>query len=42
MLAILAVLGVPLIDVIGRPLSPMSVAGVHRRGRRRARRRGMF
>jgi hypothetical protein len=34
------------IDVIGRPLSPMSIAGVHRRGRRRgrrrARRRGMF
>jgi hypothetical protein len=28
------------IDMIGRPLSPVSVAGVHRRGRRRARRRG--
>ena len=27
------------IDVIGRPMSPVSVAGVHRRGRRRARRR---
>jgi hypothetical protein len=27
------------IDVIGRPLTPMSVAGVRRRGRRRARRR---
>jgi hypothetical protein len=27
------------IDVIGRPLTPVSVAGVHRRGRRRARRR---
>jgi len=27
------------IDVIGRPLTPMSVAGVHRRGRRRGRRR---
>ena len=27
------------IDMIGRPLSPVSVAGVHRRGRRRARRR---
>lgn len=27
------------IDMIGRPLSPMSVAGVHRRGRRRGRRR---
>jgi hypothetical protein len=34
------------IDVIGRPMSPVSVAGVHRRGRRRgrrrARRRGMY
>ena len=34
------------IDVIGRPMTPMSVAGVHRRGRRRgrrrARRRGMY
>jgi hypothetical protein len=30
------------IDVIGRPLSPVSIAGVHRRGRRRARRRGIF
>jgi hypothetical protein len=29
------------IDMIGRPLSPMSVAGVHRRGRRRGRRRAM-
>lgn len=27
------------IDMIGRPLTPMSVAGVHRRGRRRGRRR---
>jgi hypothetical protein len=27
------------IDMIGRPMSPMSVAGVHRRGRRRGRRR---
>lgn len=27
------------IDMIGRPLSPMSVAGVHRRGRRRGQRR---
>lgn len=27
------------IDVIGRPLSPVSLAGVNRRGRRRARRR---
>lgn len=27
------------IDTIGRPMSPMSVAGVHRRGRRRGRRR---
>ena len=27
------------IDVIGRPLSPMSIAGVHRRHRRRRRRR---
>jgi hypothetical protein len=27
------------IDVIGRPLTPMSIAGVRRRGRRRARRR---
>lgn len=27
------------IDVIGRPLTPVSVAGVHRRGRRRGRRR---
>jgi hypothetical protein len=27
------------IDTIGRPLSPVSVAGCHRRGRRRARRR---
>ena len=27
------------IDTITRPLSPVSVAGVHRRGRRRARRR---
>jgi hypothetical protein len=27
------------IDMIGRPLSPVSVAGVHRRGRRRERRR---
>jgi hypothetical protein len=27
------------IDMIGRPLSPVSVAGVRRRGRRRARRR---
>jgi hypothetical protein len=27
------------IDTIGRPLSPVSVAGVHRRGRRRGRRR---
>jgi hypothetical protein len=34
------------IDVIGRPLTPVSVAGVRRRGRRRgrrrARRRGMY
>ena len=34
------------IDMIGRPLSPVSVAGVRRRGRRRgrrrARRRGMY
>jgi hypothetical protein len=29
------------IDMIGRPLSPVSVAGVHRRGRRRGRRRAM-
>ena len=28
------------IDVIGRPLTPLSIAGVHRRGRRRGRRRG--
>lgn len=28
------------IDVVGRPLTPVSVAGVHRRGRRRGRRRG--
>ena len=27
------------IDVIGRPMTPVSVAGVHRRGRRRPRRR---
>jgi hypothetical protein len=27
------------IDVIGRPLTPVSIAGVHRRGRRRGRRR---
>ncbi|MFL7870168.1 MAG: hypothetical protein AB8I58_15170, partial [Anaerolineales bacterium] len=27
------------IDVIGRPLTPMSVCGVRRRGRRRGRRR---
>ena len=27
------------IDVIGRPMTPVSVAGVHRRGSRRARRR---
>jgi hypothetical protein len=27
------------IDMIGRPLTPVSVAGVHRRGRRRGRRR---
>ncbi len=27
------------IDMIGRPMSPMSVAGVYRRGRRRGRRR---
>jgi hypothetical protein len=27
------------IDVLGRPLTPMSVAGVRRRGRRRGRRR---
>ena len=27
------------IDMIGRPLTPVSVAGVHRRGRRRERRR---
>ena len=27
------------IDMIGRPMTPMSVAGVHRRGRRRGRRR---
>jgi hypothetical protein len=27
------------IDVVGRPLSPMSIAGVRRRGRRRGRRR---
>jgi len=27
------------IDMIGRPLTPMSIAGVHRRGRRRGRRR---
>lgn len=27
------------IDPLGRPLSPVSVAGMHRRGRRRARRR---
>ena len=27
------------IDPLGRPLSPVSVAGVHRRGRRRDRRR---
>jgi hypothetical protein len=27
------------IDMIGRPMAPMSVAGVHRRGRRRGRRR---
>ena len=27
------------IDVIGRPLTPLSIAGVHRRGRRRGRRR---
>jgi hypothetical protein len=26
-------------DVIGRPLSPVSVAGAHREGRRRGRRR---
>ncbi len=30
------------IDVIGRPLSPVSVAGVHRRDRRAARRMGRF
>ena len=31
------------IDVIGRPMTPVSVAGVHRRGRRRGRRRrGMY
>jgi len=29
------------IDMIGRPLSPVSVAGAHRRGRRRGRRRAM-
>jgi hypothetical protein len=29
------------IDMIGRPLSPMSAAGVHRRGRRRGRRRAI-
>jgi hypothetical protein len=29
------------IDMIGRPMSAMSVAGVHRRGRRRGRRRAM-
>jgi len=28
------------IDVIGRPLTPVSIAGVHRRTRRRGRRRG--
>jgi len=28
------------IDVIGRPMTPVSVAGVHRRSRRRGRRRG--
>ena len=27
------------IDMIGRPMTPMSVSGVHRRGRRRGRRR---
>ena len=27
------------IDVIGRPLTPLSIAGVHRRGRRHGRRR---
>jgi hypothetical protein len=27
------------IDVVGRPLTPVSIAGVHRRGRRRGRRR---
>jgi hypothetical protein len=27
------------IDMIGRPLTPVSIAGVHRRGRRRGRRR---
>jgi hypothetical protein len=27
------------IDPFGRPLSPVSAAGIHRRGRRRARRR---
>lgn len=30
------------IDIIGRPLSPVSVAGVHRRDRRAARRMGRF
>ncbi len=30
------------IDPLGRPLSPVSIAGVHRRSRRRARRRGGF
>ncbi len=30
------------IDVIGRPLSPVSVAGMHRRDRRAARRMGRF
>ncbi len=30
------------IDVIGRPLSPVSVAGVHRRDRRAGRRAGRF
>jgi hypothetical protein len=29
------------IDMIGRPMTPMSVAGVRRRGRRRGRRRAM-
>lgn len=29
------------IDPFGRPLSPVSAAGVHRRGRRRGRRRGI-